>query len=104
MAFRSIGKFTTTIKVLGQSLVTSSAWRNEAQAATGGVGLLVSQNAMKSLIGVQTVTNRILIAHFQGSPVTTAIVVYAPTNSSTLEGSEQFRLQLRDAVTSVVTC
>ncbi|XP_033637877.1 uncharacterized protein LOC117298668 [Asterias rubens] len=89
------------IKVLGQSLITSSAWRNEAQAATGGVGLLVSQKAMKSLIGVQTVTNRILIAHFQGNPVTTAIVVYAPTNSSTLEGSEQFYLQLRTAVSSV---
>ena len=33
-------------------LVTASAWRNSAQAATGGVGIAMNQTAKRALIGV----------------------------------------------------
>ena len=36
-------------KVERCTFITSSAWRNEAQAATGGVGLLLGSRARKAL-------------------------------------------------------
>ena len=35
--------------LLGRKLITSSAWRNDCGAAQGGVGILVNNNAAKSL-------------------------------------------------------
>ncbi|XP_029312544.1 craniofacial development protein 2-like [Cottoperca gobio] len=74
---------------------TSSAWRNEAQAATGGVGLLLSSRA---LLRVHYHTNRILSADFDGNPVTTVIVVYSPTNVAQAEEVEKFYEDLATAV------
>ena len=44
--------------------ITASAWRNEAQAATGGVGLMLGFLARKALRRVFHHTDRILIAEF----------------------------------------
>ena len=67
-------------RVEGSTLITSSAWRNEAQAATGGVGLMLGSRARKALRRVYHHTDRILMAEFSGNPVTTVLVVYSPTN------------------------
>ncbi|KAJ3606490.1 hypothetical protein NHX12_026011 [Muraenolepis orangiensis] len=47
--------------------------RNDAQAATGGVGLMVSPRARRALRRVQQHTDRILVADFEGNPVTTVM-------------------------------
>ena len=77
-------------QIEGQYLVTSSAWRNEAQASVGGVGLMLSPKARKALRKVTPITNRILVAEFDSNPVTTVIVIYAPTNVSPENVSEEF--------------
>ena len=61
-------------KVERCTFITSSAWRNEAQAATGGVGLLLGSRARKALRRVYQHAERILIAEFSSNPLTTVIV------------------------------
>ncbi|KAJ3607832.1 hypothetical protein NHX12_024883 [Muraenolepis orangiensis] len=85
-------------KVGGCSFITSSAWRNDAQAATGGVGLMVSPRARRALRRVQQHTNRILVADFEGNPVTTVMSVYSPTNAAPIEDVEKFYDELRTAI------
>ena len=85
----------------GFEMITSSAWRNEAQAATGGVGLVLSKVAAKLLTGVKSYSKRVLSATFQGNPATTIIVAYSPTNVSPVEEIERFYEELRTAVDSV---
>ncbi|KAJ3601039.1 hypothetical protein NHX12_032012 [Muraenolepis orangiensis] len=85
-------------KVRGCSFITSSAWRNDAQAATGGVGLMVSPRARRALRRVQQHTDRILIADFEGNPVTTVMSVYSPTNAAPVEDVEKFYDELRTAI------
>ncbi|XP_068756271.1 uncharacterized protein [Montipora capricornis] len=67
-------------KVCSRYLVTSSGWRNEAQASQGGVGLLLGQKARKALLKAKRISKRIMTVEFNGNPQTTVIVVYAPTN------------------------
>ncbi|KAJ8401446.1 hypothetical protein AAFF_G00383650 [Aldrovandia affinis] len=85
-------------RVGGCTFITSSAWRNDAQAATGGVGLMVSPRARKALRRVHPHTNRILSADFEGSPVTTVMSVYSPTNVALIEELERFYDDLRTAI------
>ena len=88
-------------KVERCTFITSSAWRNEAQAATGGVGLMLGSRAHKALRRVCHHTDRILIAEFSGNPVTTVIVVYSPTNVAPTEEAEKFFEDLATAVRGV---
>ncbi|KAF3837945.1 hypothetical protein F7725_009713 [Dissostichus mawsoni] len=83
------------------TFITASAWRNEAQAATGGVGLMLGPLARKALRRVYHHTDRILIAEFSGNPVTTVIVVYSPTNVAPSEEVEKFYEDLATAVRDV---
>ena len=46
------------------NLYTVSTWRNQVQAANGGVGIIISKEAIKSIINIKRVTNRIMIANF----------------------------------------
>uniref|UniRef100_A0A8C5B1I1 Endonuclease/exonuclease/phosphatase domain-containing protein n=1 Tax=Gadus morhua TaxID=8049 RepID=A0A8C5B1I1_GADMO len=85
-------------KVERCTFITSSAWRNEAQAATGGVGLLLGSRARKALRWVYQHTERILIAEFSSNPLTTVIVVYSPTNVAPTEEAEKFFEDLATAV------
>ena len=64
-------------RVGGCTFITSSAWRNDAQAATGGVGFMVSPQARKALHSVHQHSDRILIAEFEGNPVTTVMSAYS---------------------------
>lgn len=83
-------------KVGSSYLVTSSGWRNEAQASQGGVGLLLSQKARKALLKAKRISKRIMTAEFDGNPKTTVIVVYAPTNCADEVEVEEFYNDLRD--------
>ena len=66
--------------IIGRTLVTTTATRNNAGAATGGVGIVLNTQAKRSLSSVKAHTSRILIANFQGNPATSVIVNYSPTN------------------------
>ena len=80
-------------------LITSSAVRNSAQAAIGGVGLLLNKKASSALCEVTSISSRIMQATFAGNPELTLISVYAPTNcKGNEESAEEFYSQLRDAI------
>ncbi|XP_060754232.1 uncharacterized protein LOC132865717 [Neoarius graeffei] len=66
----------------GSMLITTSATRNQAGAAVGGVGILLSSKASSSLAKVTPNTERIFTASFQGHPATAIIVTYCPTNTA----------------------
>ena len=58
-----------------------SGWRTSENATTGGIGIL-NKHAYNNLINVNLVSNRILLANFNGNPQTSIIVWYSPTNVS----------------------
>ncbi|XP_061759477.1 uncharacterized protein LOC133554569 [Nerophis ophidion] len=72
------------------TIISASAWRNEAQAAIGGVGLMLGPRARKALRWVNHHTDRILSTEFSGNPVTTVIVVYSPTIVAPSDVVEKF--------------
>ena len=74
----------------GWNLITSSAWKNSNNSTIGGIGILLSQHAQKSLNNIETITSRIMVATFSGNPKTTVICCYSPTNSSEEEEVENF--------------
>ena len=82
-------------------LVTSSGWRNDAQASQGGVGLLLGKTAKKSLLDVKKISKRIMVAVFDGNPKTTVIVIYSPTNTADIDEVEEFYRDLRNTLRDV---
>ena len=88
-------------RVGGCTFISASAWRNDAQAATGGVGLMVSPRARKALRSVHQHTDRILVCEFEGNPVTTVMSVYSPTNTTPDEVVEEFYNELGAAIQRV---
>ena len=83
----------------GYHLITASAWRNAAQAATGGVGVLLTGKAERAMRTVKAISDRILMITFNGNPATTIIVAYAPTNDqSNATASDKFYDDLRGAI------
>jgi exonuclease III len=90
------------LKKIGSSyLITSSGWRNSMQAAQGGVGLLLGRKARKSLLDAKRISQRILLAEFDGNPKMTVIVVYAPTNCADLCDIKDFYNTLRNTLQDV---
>ena len=75
-------------KVGDHHLITSSAWRNNAQASQGGVELLLGTKARKALLKVSKVHPRIVVAEFAGNLKSTVIAVYSQTNSAPEMGSK----------------
>lgn len=72
------------LKVRRSTLITSSAWRSDStQAAEGGVGLLLSRRGKDALTGIKSVSDRTMVATFNGNPATTVVCTYCPTSSST---------------------
>ena len=64
----------------GCTLVTSSAYKNTANASIGGIGILMSPNAQKVLNNIKSITPRILFASFNGNLKTTVVCYHSPTN------------------------
>ena len=69
-------------------LITSSATRNTMNAAIGGVELLLNSHAKLALESIETISERTMIATFNGYPKYTVISTYNPTNV-TSEGTIQ---------------
>ena len=89
-------------KVGACTFVTSSAWRSRSHAANGGVGLMLSPRARRALRSVHQHTARILVAEFEGNPVTTVMCVYSPTNvAHHVAEVEEFYSTLRSAIQRV---
>ena len=88
-------------KVLGNTLITTSAIRSTAGSAIGGVGMLLNSRAYDSLASVRSHTDRILITNFQGNPAATEITTYCPTNVTDEDIIEGHFDNLRRAVDSI---
>ena len=85
----------------GWKLVTGSATKNEQNATIGGVGMLLSPNACKSLINIESINERLMIATFNGNPQTTIISCYSPTNVSDVTVAEDFYSDLANLIKEV---
>ena len=82
----------------GWTFISASAWKNSIGASIGGVGMLLSPLALKSLNSIEEIESRIIIANFHGNLITTIISCYSPTNSSDQEDVEKFYQSLSSLV------
>ena len=85
----------------GWTLVTGSATKNEGNSTVGGVGMLISPNSCKSLLNIESISPRLMIATFNGNPQTTIIRCYSPTNVSELDIAEKFYSELADLIKEI---
>ena len=85
----------------GWLFVTASAWKNGMNASMGGVGMLISPKAQKSLNCVEKISDRIIIASFDGNPSSSLICCYSPTNSSDEENVNSFYTELSSLIRMV---
>ena len=81
-------------------LFTSSAFKNDANATIGGVGLTVQKQLLPLLTSIKKINDRTLIASFRGNPKTVVISCHSPHNHAQLAEVEAFYDQLNDVVTS----
>ena len=88
-------------EIMGSTLITSSAWRNEQGAACGGVGVVLNNKAKKSLANVIPFSDRILVVNVSGNPAVTTIITYCPTECATMEDAEMHYNMLKQAIHSV---
>ena len=79
-------------------MITTSAWHNSAQAAVGGVGILLSDRAYNAITGIQSISKRNLIVSFDGNPKLSVVCVYSPTEGDSREAAEEFHNDLRGAL------
>ena len=85
----------------GVTLVTTSAWRNGAGAATGGVGFLMKSKAFEAISLIKPYGSRVLTISFNGNPRLTTITAYSPTEAAPAEEAEDFHNTLRQAMADV---
>ena len=85
----------------GYTLYTVSAWENDQQAATGGVGLVLGKVSHELLIGVERISDRIMRADFRGNPAMTILVAYAPTEAAEESVKDAYFSQLRTTLEAV---
>ena len=82
-------------------LLTLSAWKNSINAATGGIGILVSNKAYNAIASIEMISPRVMIAHFQGNPHTSVISCYSPTNISDDQEIELFYTRLTSLIRQI---
>ena len=85
----------------GETLITSTAWRNSAGASVGGVGVLMRTEYSKLICEIRAVSHRILAITLAGNPKLTVISVYSPTECANVEEVEKFHHDLRDYINTV---
>ncbi len=85
----------------GVCLVTVSAWRNNAGAANGGVGFLLTSKAYNAISLIKSYGSRVLTISFNGNPRLTTITAYSPTEAALTEEAEDFHNTLRQAMSDV---
>ena len=82
----------------GWTFVSTTAWKNARNSTIGGVGILLSPFALKSLNKIEKISPRISIATFHGNPCTTVIACYCPHNERPEEEVQEFY----DTLSSIV--
>ena len=78
-----------------------SAWKNATNSTIRGVGILLSPLARKSLISIEKIHPRLIIATFNGNPCTTIISCYSPTNVSDESDATAFYDELSSLIRQV---
>ena len=86
----------------GFQLITAIAARDNAGVAVGGVRVLLSPYAKKSLSSITCESSRILKATFSGKPESTIFITYSPTNVADEKEVEEFYNELDVATKSVL--
>ena len=66
----------------GWMLITSTADKANNNATIGGVGILSSPRVYGTLLNVEHISTRIMVATFSGNPKTTIVACYSPTDVS----------------------
>ena len=82
----------------GWMLITSSAEKADNNATIRGVGILLSPQAYGTLLNVESINARIMVATFNGNPQTTFVACYSPTNVSEEIQAQEFYTQLQDTI------
>ncbi|CAF4041592.1 unnamed protein product, partial [Rotaria magnacalcarata] len=75
-------------------------WSGEETSHIKGVGLLLSKQAQKALIGYNPISSRIISARFDAAPFKISVIhVYTPTSLSSEEDIEAFYNDIEEALT-----
>ena len=82
----------------GWTFISASALKNTDNSTIGGVGMILSPHATKSLNSIEKITSRILVATFHGYPEPTLISCYSPTNIA----DEQEVIDFYDDLSSLI--
>ena len=85
----------------GWKLITSLAEKANNNATVRGVGLLLSPHAYKSIINVESISPRIMIATFNGNPLTAVISCYSPCNSAEEDEAKEFYSELGNLIRQI---
>ena len=85
----------------GYRLITSSAWKNQRNAATGGVGFLISPRALNSCLSIINHNERIMEISLQGNPTSTVLCCYSPHNEQPEEAVTSFYQELSSTINSI---
>ena len=85
----------------GWDFYTGSATKNKLNSTMGGVGILLSPNACKSLINIEPTDPRFIIATFNGNPSTTILCCYSSTNVSEDFIAEQLYSELASLINQI---
>ena len=82
----------------GWLFVTASSWKNSMNASIGGIGILLSPRAQKSLNQVEKISDRIIIASFNGNPKASVVCCYSPTECSDEQDAITFYTELSSLI------
>jgi len=82
-------------------LFTSSTYKNDINAAVGGVGLTVQKRQLPLLTSIKKVNNRILIATFEGNHKTVIVSCHFPNYHDSIEEVKEFYNQLNIVLSSI---
>ena len=82
----------------GCTFISASACKNSTNSTIGGVGILLSPLAIRSLNSIEKNNPKIVTATFNGNPCTTTISCYSPTNVS----DESYAIDLYDGLSSLI--
>ena len=76
-------------------------YASATKRGTGGVGVFINKRLERFLLVSEKISDRIVAVHLEGSPITTFIAVYAPTESAEEADKLAFYHDLTEAVASV---
>ena len=82
----------------GAVLTTHLAWTNGQGASIGGVGFIISYKPKISFLKIKAFGSIVIIANFSGTPTTTVINAYSPTNTEQEDVLDKFYDDMRRAI------